>query len=208
MNESEQRPLSPVQAGLLSSIEKAFNQALSQAPQAQDFLGKHTGRLLSLQLERPAISAYLLFVEEGIEVYNASDATPDTTVQVSATELMTFLLAARRSPVSAVERLSIEGNRELLADFLSLGRELAIDWQRLLAPWLDTALLSQWETGRQMFSSWINDFGQQLQQTLKTRLRNTSPLMELRRDVYEFGQDLDSFEHDLTRLEGRIKPLA
>lgn len=198
----------PLQANLLIAIEKAINQALVTQPDIRSLFAAHTGRLLAFHLNRPAFSCFALLVEDGVEIYHASEAIPDISIHASITDLLALVLSGNLSTAHIRERLLIEGNRELLADLLPALDRLSIDWQSTLAPWLDRDLLQKMETGRQHLAAWINVAGQQLKQQLERRLGGASPLLELRRDVYELRQDITELEYDIDRLQQRLSRLS
>ncbi len=195
------------QAALLARLEKAANNALATDPTSFERLTAHSGRLLAFHLTAPRLSIYLLIVEEGVELYHVSEAQADVTVTAAAIDLAAIFFNWQNQPSLIGSRVRIDGNRELLQAIQSILSGLAVDWGSLLSPLLGDNIAQQVDYGSRRLLSWLGTTGRQLGQQLNRYLQEDSGLLALRRQVYEFCQDVDELRYDVDRLDARIRRL-
>lgn len=196
-----------LQATLLATLEKAANQALASDPASLQALTNHSGRLLAFHLRFPATSVYLLVVEDGIELFHASDAAADVSVSAAANELAALFFNWNLQPSLIGGSLQIEGDRELLQSVRDILKQLDIDWGALLSPWVGDDIAQQLDFGGRQLMSWMREAGSQLGKQLGQYFTQDSGLLALRQDVYEFCQDVDELRFDADRLSARINRL-
>lgn len=203
----DSRPPSLFQAAALAALERAVNAALRADPATMKALGEHSGRLLAIDLTLPPVAIYALIVEDGIELFQKSDATPDVLVRGNAVDLVAQIMEWREAPSVIGGRVAISGDQELLRRLVALGRELDVDWGALVEPVLGDELAQQVDlAGRRLFG-WLREAGARFGRQLGEFLRDESELLALRRDVYEFIEDVDELRLDVDRLEARIRQL-
>lgn len=201
------RPPSLLQAAALATLERALNAALRADPATLRALTEHSGRLVALELTLPPLSVFALIVEDGVELFQKSDATPDVLVRGNAIDLVAQVLEWREAPSVIGGRIAIQGDQELLRRLVAIGRRLDVDWGALTEPLLGTELAQQVDlAGRRLFG-WLREAGVRLGRQLGEFLRDESDLLALRRDVYEFIEDVDELRLDVDRLEARIRQL-
>lgn len=198
--------------GLLSTTatataERAINAALRGDPASAARLNRHAGRLLAVRITLPATAVYALIVEDGVELYLRSDAEPDVTVSGNPVDLAALLLDWRRQPGVIGGPVRVEGNQELLRDLRELAADLRLDWGALLEPLIGGELAQQVDLGARRLFGWARDTLNRLGDQVGDYLSSEAGLLALRRDLYEFYQDVDELRGDVDRLQARVQHL-
>ena len=190
----------------IASVERAINAALRSDPATAARLSRHAGRLLAVHLTLPPVRLYALIVEEGVELYLRSDAEPDVSVTGNP-DLAALLLDWRRQPHVIGGALRVEGNRELLQDVRDLAADLDLDWGALLEPVIGGEMAQQLDQGARRLFGWARQAFDRLGHQMGDYIGGESGLLALRRDVYEFYQDVDELRGDVDRLDARVQRL-
>jgi len=201
------------QPGLLSTTatataERAINAALRGDPASAARLNRHAGRLLAVRLTLPATAFYALIVEDGVELYLRSEAQPDVTVTGNPVDLAALVMDWRRQPGVIGGAVRVEGNRELLQDLRELAANLRLDWGALLEPLIGGELAQQVDLGARRLFGWARATLDRLGEQVGDYLGSEAGLLALRRDLYEFYQDVDELRGDVDRLEARVQHLT
>lgn len=201
------------QPGLLSTTavataERAINAALRGDPATAARLNRHAGRLLAVRLTLPSAAFYALIVEDGVELYLRSDSEPDVAVTGNPVDLAALLLDWRRQPGVIGGPVRVEGNRELLQDLRDLAGDLRLDWGALLEPLIGGELAQQVDLGARRLFGWARATLDRLGDQLGDYLGSEAGLLALRRDLYEFYQDVDELRGDVDRLDARVQHLT
>ncbi|MCG8392976.1 MAG: SCP2 sterol-binding domain-containing protein [Pseudomonadales bacterium] len=191
----------------LATVERAINTALRSDPATADRLAVHAGRLVAIETTLPPVAIYALVVEDGVELYHRSDATPDVAVKGNPVDLAALLLDWKSRPGVIGGPVDITGNRELLQELQTLARELHIDWGAILEPITGSELAQQLDVGARRLFHWARQTAGRLADQLGDYVGNESGLIPSRRDVYEFGQDVDELRMDVDRLAARVQRL-
>lgn len=203
----ESRPPSLFEAAALAALERAINTALRSDPATARQLADFSGRLIDVHLTLPPIRIFALIVEDGIELYHASDAEADVSLRGNAVDLLAQLFDWRQAPSLVAGPVSIRGDRELLQALVKLARQLDVDWGALAEPVLGTELAQQLDLATRRLFDWARQTATRLGAQLGEYLREESSLLALRRDVLEFNQDVDELRMDTDRLQVRIELL-
>ena len=199
------RPPNALEAASIAAIERAVNAALRNDPAAQRQLGEHIGRLVAVHFTIPPLTVYALIVEDGLELYQTSEAKPDIRIRGNPLELAAQLFDRRRDAGLTGSRIRIQGDQGLLQELVGVARQLDVDWGGLFEPLLGPELAQQVDYGARRLFDWARDTFSRLGDQLGEYLRDESQLLALRRDVYEFNQDVDELRMDLDRLEARVQ---
>ncbi len=191
----------------LATVERAINTALRTDPATAAKVAVHSGRLVAIEVTLPPIAVYALIVEDGVELYHRSDATPDVAVKGTPMDLAAQLLDWKTRPGVIGGPVQISGSSELLQELQDLARELQIDWGALLEPITGSELAQQIDFGARQFFGWAKQAASRLVDQLGDYVGNESGLIPSRREVYEFGQDVDDIRMDVDRLDARVQRL-
>ncbi len=191
----------------LATVERAINTALRTDPATAAKVAMHSGRLVAIEVTLPPMAVYALIVEDGIELYHRSDATADVAVKGSPMDLAVQLLDWNTRPGVIGGPVQITGNSELLQELQELAQGLHIDWGALLEPLTGSELAQQIDYGARQLFGWARQAAGRLVDQLGDYVGNESGLIPQRREVYEFGQDVDELRMDVDRLDARIQRL-
>ncbi|MZR62578.1 SCP2 domain-containing protein [Alcanivorax sp. DP30] len=191
----------------LATAERAINTALRTDPATAGKLAVHSGRLVAIEVTLPPLAIYALIVEDGVELYHRSDATADVAVKGNPMDLAAQLLDWNTRPGVIGGPVQITGNSDLLQELQALARQLHIDWGALLEPITGSELAQQLDYGARQFFGWARQAASRLVDQLGDYVGNESGLIPSRREVYEFGQDVDDIRMDVDRLDARIQRL-
>lgn len=203
----EATPPGLLETAFLASIERAINQALRTDPASMERLAALSGHLVSLHLTLPPLAIYMLVVEDGIELYHASDAEADVSLHGSPVELAAQLFEWRTRGSAVGGPVRIRGNQQLLQSLLDIARDLRIDWGALFEPLLGGEMAQAVEHGGRQVLATGRDLLARLGQQLSNGLQRENGLLALRREVFEFNQDVDELRMDVDRLAMRIARL-
>lgn len=203
----EAQPPHLFEAAFIAGVERAVNAALRQDPATQQRLAEHTGRLIAVHLTLPPMTVYALIVEDGLELYHASEAEPDVRLRGSPLDLAAQLFDRQRDSSVIGGAVRIEGDQELLRELTAIARDLDVDWGGLFEPLLGSELAQQVDHGARRLFGWARETFSRFGEQMGEYLRDESRLVALRRDVYEFNQDVDELRMDLDRLEARVRRL-
>lgn len=201
----EARPPNAFEAASIAAVERAVNAALRNDPATREHLARHIGRLVAVHFTIPPLTVYALVVEDGVELYHASEARPDIRLRGSPPELAARLFNADGDESLIGSRVRIQGDQGLLQELTAIARELDIDWGALFEPLLGPELAQQVDYGARQLFSWARQAFTRFGEQMGEYLRDESQLLALRRDVYEFNQDVDELRMDLDRLDVRVK---
>ena len=202
------KPPGLMETAFMAGVERLINQALHSDPATLNRLAHHSGQLLAIELRFPATELFVLVVEDGIEIYHASDAVADVTVSGSVVDLAAEFLGWRSSRGVIGGPVSIRGDRELLQSLADIARDLSLDWGAMLEPVLGSEVAAQLDLGARRLASFAREGMMRLGEQLGSRLNEDNPLLALRRDVYEFNQDVDELRDDVDRLSVRVSRLS
>ena len=194
-----------LKTALLATLERTINQALATDPASRRDLGELAGHLVALEIRFPPFNAYLLVVEDGIELYHASDAEADVIIEGSALDLAAQFLDWRTSASPVGGPIRISGNQDILQKLSQIARNLRIDWGALFEPLLGSELAQSVEYGARTFADGLRQALGRVGQELGQRLQQDNGMLALRREVFEFNQDVDELRMDVDRLALRIQ---
>ena len=201
----EARPPNAFEAASIAAVERAVNAALRNDPATRDHLTRHIGCLVAVHFTLPPLTVYALVVEDGVELYHASEAQPDIRLHGSPPELAARLFNADGDESLIGSRVRIQGDQGLLQELTAIARELDLDWGALFEPLLGPELAQQVDHGARQLFGWARQAFTRFGEQMGEYLRDESQLLALRRDVYEFNQDVDELRMDLDRLGARVK---
>lgn len=203
----QSRPPNMLETAFFAGVEKAVNAALRRDPASLRRLAEDAGQLVGVHLTLPPVSAWVLIVEDGIELYHSSDAEPDVSLRGSPMDLAAQLFQWRNAPSVIGGPVKIRGDQELLRRLTDIARDLDIDWGGLFEPIMGAELAQQVDYGARRLFDWGRDAFSRLTGQLGEYMRDESQLIALRRDLYEFNQDVDELRMDLDRLDVRVQRL-
>ena len=203
----EATPPGLLETALLASVERAINQALRTDPASMERLAALSGHLLSLHVTLPPLEIYMLIVEDGIELYHASEAEADVSLRGSAVELAAQFFEWRTRPSAVGGPVRIRGNQALLQSLVDIARDLRIDWGALFEPLLGGELAQAVEHGGRQALAGARDLLSRFGRQVSSGLQRENGLLALRREVFEFNQDVDELRMDVDRVALRIARL-
>ena len=201
------RPPSFFEAAALAALERAINTALRSDPATARELADHSGRLISIQFTLPPLTMFVLIVEDGVELYHKSDAEADVSLRGSAVDLLAQLFEWRAAPSIIGGPVSVSGDQALLQQLTTLAKRLDVDWGAVVVPVIGSDIAQHIDVGARRLFDWARSTVGRLGGQLSEYLREESSLLALRRDVYEFNQDVDDLRMDTDRLAARIAHL-
>ncbi len=207
MTNDDARPPGLIETAFLASLEKAINAALRHDPATQQRLCEHGGRLVHVCLTLPRYDFFVLILEDGVEFYSSSVAQADASVHGGPVDLLSELLEWHTSPGLVGGPLQIRGDRELLQKLASIAKDLDVDWGGLFSPLLGEDLAQQLDNGARRTVGWLKRTATTLGQQLSDFLNQESNLIPDRREIREFGHDVDELRMDTDRLEACISQL-
>lgn len=188
----------------LASAESALNRVLKLDSTAQTRLAPLAGKVIAIACTMPAVTLYLIPLEDGIQLAKQWHASADCTLSAPASLLLKLVTSADKTSVLHHADVSIDGNSALLMELAEVLQNLELDWEYEVSRWLGpvpTALL-----GGHLRSSrdWIAQSAQSLHLNAADYLAEESRALVGKTEAEIRFCEIDQLKLDLDRLDARI----
>ena len=188
----------------LASAESAVNRVLKLDSTAQARLASLAGKVIAIACTMPAITVYLIPLENGIQLAKQWHAPADCTLTAPATLLLKLGTSSDKTRVLHHPDVAIDGNSALLMDLADILQNLELDWEYELSRWLGpvpTALLSGHLRSRR---DWLAQSAHSLHLNAADYLAEESRALVGRSEADMRFTEIDHLKLDLDRLDARI----
>ena len=188
----------------LASAESAVNRVLKLDSTAQARLASLAGKVIAIACTMPAITVYLIPLENGIQLAKQWHAPADCTLTAPATLLLKLGPSSDKTRVLHHPDVAIDGNSALLMDLADILQNLELDWEYELSRWLGpvpTALLSGHLRSRR---DWLAQSAHSLHLNAADYLAEESRALVGRSEADMRFTEIDHLKLDLDRLDARI----
>lgn len=193
---------------LLASLEIGLNRYLAEDSVALDALTDLQDHVIGLQLREFDVQLYLRLHAGGVQLLSEHEAEPDARIQSSLPSLARALLQPQAQQAMTLSGdIQVEGNLELVQDFLAILRNADFDPEEWLAQRIgDVAayrtgqlLRGVFDAGRRGFGGLISDGSRYLQQ-------ENGDLISAE-EARGWLDAVDGLRNGVDRLEARIQRL-
>lgn len=191
----------------LASAESALNAVLKLDSTAQTRLASLAGQVIAIVCSQPAITLYLIPLDDSIQLAQEWHAPADCTLTAPANLLLKLVSTADKTTVLHHPDVDLTGNSGVLMELAEILQTLELDWEYEVSRWLGpvpTALL-----GNQLRSqlSWLQQSARSLHLNAVDYLTEESRTLVGRSEAEARFTEIDQLKLDLDRLDARIKLL-
>ena len=188
----------------LASAESALNRVLKLDSTAQARLAPLAGKVIALACSMPAITVYLIPLEDGIQLAKQWHAPADCTLSAPAMLLLKLASSADKTSILHHPEVSLDGNSGLLMELAEILQSLELDWEYEVSRWLGpvpTALMSGHLRSRR---DWLVQSAQSLHLNAADYLAEESRALVGKIEADMRFTEIDQLKLDLDRLDARI----
>ena len=188
----------------LASAESAINRVLKLDSTAQVRLASLAGKVIAIACTMPAVTVYLIPLDNDIKLAKQWHAPADCTLTAPATLLLKLVTSADKTSVLHHPDVTIDGNSALLMELADILQSLELDWEYELSRWLGpvpTALISSHlRSGR----DWVVQSAHSLHLNAADYLVEESRALVGKTEAEIRFCEIDQLKLDLDRLDARI----
>lgn len=193
-----------LQATLFTAIEEACNKLLQRDPVTLKHLERLSGKVICVQLNTPALTAYILPNTDGLQIQSVYQDDADVTLSGNLLDFVTLISSETKSDAMFGKTIQVIGDSALATRFQEILQETKIDWEEMLAgiigelPAHQLALYASWKL------SWYKNTGNSLLLNLDEYLKEEVRLIPTRPEVDNFYSEIDALKERVERLNAKI----
>lgn len=191
----------------LASLESALKRVLKLDSTVQQRLLPLQGKVIAIACTTPALTLYLVPLDDGIQLAQQWHASADCTLRAPATLLLKLLSSTDKTSVLHHPAVSIEGNSALLIELANILQSLELDWEyelsRLFGPVATALFAGQLRNQR----DWLKQSARSLHLNSADFLAEESRTLVGNNEAEMRFKQIDQLTLDLDRLDARISRL-
>ena len=199
---------------LIAQLERAANGALKYAPVTRIQMVPLKGHSLGIQLQRPAIPLQLCVDKRQIRIYSNWEMDTDVTIKGPAMSLVRQLTKNQTTPADLMQNgIEIDGDQELAEQFITLLRNLDLDFEGILADFIGDLAARQLgnfaRTGLEIFHQAATTFAEQTKRFIaedQAMVVGPSEFDQFKLEVDEIRQRGDRLQARLQNIQQQLEP--
>ena len=195
---------------LYQFLDKATHTLIDLDPDTKRKLTELEGKVLCIKIRSPDLTLYLLPGENGIEVRERIDDSPDVTLSGPLSAFIKLGLDAKgedRNRVFSEGGVTMEGNAEVGQAFQKAMSDLDIDFEELLSRYIGDTPARKVGVAAQGLRSWAEDAIDLSRENMADYLTEEKEVLVTPVKMERFEKSIDILRSDVDRLEQRIKKL-
>lgn len=189
----------------LASAEKMLNAALRYDPATRLGLARLEGKILAVQITAPAITIFVMPMDDELRLMGNWDGDVDTRITGSALALaqlsQTQIHNLKHSGVTVM------GDLQLLAELQRLLKNLDIDWEEMLSQFTGDVIGHQSAELLRAQLGWVKDRARQSQRLTREFLTEEVQALPAKPELESFYQQVDELRLAVDRAAARIEKL-
>lgn len=190
---------------LLSPLETVINRALAKSPATA--LGLRALANTCVLLDTPIVQVKLHTDGTKLHLFNNSLQRPDAKLTATPITLARLLVTETETELLESREITVGGNRDILSSWLTLFRELDLDWEALIADHLgDIPAHLVGQTVRSG-SRWSRNFNNALLGNIEEYLLEEARLLPTRSEQKYQRQQIRDLASEVEALEERTRRL-
>lgn len=188
----------------VASAESAINAVLKLDSTAQQRLASLAGQVIAIACTQPAITLYLIPLDDSLQLAQEWHAPADCTLTAPANLLLKLLSTPDKTTVLHHPDVDLDGNSGVLMELAEILQSLELDWEYQVSRWLGpvpTALI-----GNQLrnYRGWLQQSARSVQLNSIDYLTEESRTLVGRTEAEVRFTEIDQLKLDLDRLDARI----
>lgn len=190
---------------LCAAAESVVNGALRFDPGSRQALGRLEGRVLAVEVTRPAMRFYLLPHGDGLAIHSHHDGEADSCIKGSPLALMSLLQSERLN--LADSGVEVFGGTGLLSELQDIAGNLDIDWEDALGRIIGDVAAHQGANAIRGFSGWLEGRRATFERLLGEYLSEELQTTPARAELEHYYREVDELRLATDRLAARIEAL-
>lgn len=189
----------------LASAEKMLNTALRYDPATRIGLMQLEGKILAVQITTPAITVFMMPMDDELRLMGNWDGDVDTRITGS-------LLALAQLTHTEIHNLkdsgvTVMGDLSLLADLQRLLKNLDIDWEEMLSQFTGDIIGHQTAQLIRAQFGWVKDRTTSAQRLTSEFLTEELKALPAKPELEDFYQQVDDLRLAVDRAAARMEKL-
>ncbi len=189
----------------LASAEKMLNTALRYDPATRIGLAQLEGKILALQITAPAITVFVMPMDDELRLMGNWEGDVDTRITGS-------LLALAQLGQKEVHNLkdsgvTVMGDLTLLADLQRLMKNLDIDWEEMLSQFTGDIIGHQAAQVIRAKFGWVKDRAQSAQRLTSEFLTEELKTLPGKPELEDFYRQVDDVRLAVDRAAARVEAI-
>lgn len=193
-----------ITAFALASAETALNRVLQLDSTASARLAPLAGQVIAIACTEPALTLYLIPLNNGIQLSQQWHAPADCTLTAPATLLLKLLSSADKTSLLHHPDVSLDGNSALLMTLAEILQSLELDWEYEVSRWLGPVPTAIMGSYLRSHSNWAKKSAQSLYFNTADYLAEESRTLVGHLEAQTRFNEIDQLKLDLDRLDARI----
>lgn len=188
-------------------LEAVLNHLLSQTAHCEPYLRKLNNKILAVHLQGFNIPLFFVFSTQRIDVLGAYEDTPNCSVTISPRVLLQMPSKAQLSSFLNDQSIQLQGDLQVLQDFVALLEFLEKDPAELLSTYIGDVPAQSAVNLLTKFVKTLRFKLQQSQQFWGERLTEEWQVISPSLAIADFCEQVDQLEKDTAVLEQKINVL-
>ncbi len=189
----------------LASAEKMLNAALRYDPATRLGLARLEGKILAVQITAPAITIFVMPMDDELRLMGNWDGDVDTRITGSALALAQ--LSQTQIHTLKHSGVTVMGDLQLLAELQRLLKNLDIDWEEMLSQFTGDVIGHQSAELLRAQLGWVKDRARQSQRLTREFLTEEVQALPAKPELESFYQQVDELRLAVDRAAARIEKL-
>jgi ubiquinone biosynthesis protein UbiJ len=190
---------------LISLLERAIAHYLALDPETLKRLSALSGKIIKIELTDWQTVLYLLPSAAGIAIQSHYAKKHDAGIKGTLFELVRLRLSDEKTSAALAKKLEIEGDIHLAQMFNHILQQIEIDWEELISAFTGDIVAHRIGSFARGLKRWSLQTKKSLGSNLTEYLQEESAHLPTREEVEDFFADVAELQHDLARLEARLK---
>jgi ubiquinone biosynthesis protein UbiJ len=203
---------------LLDPFESLINRCISLDQKLCEDLAEHSGKVLEIEVELPALNVFVFFNESSVRLSFVNDnagvasdsqvstgSGPDGKISGSASALLGVLLTPDSNRPLVNRNISVSGDSEFIQEIQLLFTNMDIDWQEPLSKLIGDIPTHGIDQLFSKLRAFTRDSTRVVSENIDEYLHEEIRLVPPLNQVEMFDQDLDKLKLRLDRLNARLK---
>lgn len=190
---------------LISLLERAISRYLALDPETLNRLSALSGKVVKIELTDWQTALYLFPSATGIAIQLDHAKKPDAEIKGTLLELVHIRFADEKNAAMLAKKLEIKGDIHLAQTFNQILQQVEIDWEEPLSTFTGDIVAHRIGSFVRGLKRWGLQTKKSLGLNVSEYLQEESGHLPTREEVEDFFSEVSQLQHDLARLEAKLK---
>lgn len=189
---------------LAFAIQQGIATVLRMDAHTRDSLTTIEGKVIRVEVTAPVLVFHLIILDGEVDVEGQFDATPDTTITGSATDLLSLRSKNDALYTGAVK---ISGDMSTGEHLRNIVMNIEFDAEEVIAPITGDAIAHQIGRFGSQLSGWLAGTSQSLKINTSEYLQEEAEILAPNSEVARFCSEVDDLREYVDRIDARLSQL-